>query len=53
MPIYRVNSTLQALKTELAKAQNWMTQLADKKQSEREFEQGDHVYLTLSHAHLK
>lgn len=38
---------LQLLKENLAKAQNRMTQLANKKRSERSFETGDWVYLKL------
>jgi len=40
---------LRLLKTELTKAQNKMKQMADRRRSEREFSEGQEVYLKLSH----
>lgn len=44
---------MRLVKAELARAQNRMKQLADKKRSEREFLVGEKVYLKLGQQHLK
>ena len=41
------------MKVELARAQNMMNQLADRKRSEREFSVGEDVYMKLGQQHLK